>query len=92
MYDNDIDVKPLMAELEAGPIQAYDAGGERLAVITNFLKHQVINKPTASKLRPPSGTLPEDYRVEGKGMEGIEMEENSPEYIPWSDQLTSLSN
>ncbi|HUY08421.1 MAG TPA: hypothetical protein VMW80_03090 [Candidatus Dormibacteraeota bacterium] len=60
MYDEGIDVAALMRELEAGPIRAYDASGERLAVIVNFRKHQVINKPSASKLRTPPELLSED--------------------------------
>jgi hypothetical protein len=53
MYDEDIDVAALMVELEAGPISVYDAGGERLAVIVNFGRHQVINKSTPSKFPSP---------------------------------------
>lgn len=58
-----------------GLIMRYEVSGQSYICITNFLKHQTINKPTASKLpAPPAGNhgpnggggndpvpLPEDY-------------------------------
>lgn len=60
MYDDDIDVtvvEQLMAELaEHGMIFPYRGGKtqQRLAYVVNFQKHQRINRPSPSKLPPPS--------------------------------------
>jgi hypothetical protein len=60
MYDDDLDegsVQKIMDELVSISVVFPYRGGkaqQRLAVIPNFHKHQVINRPQESKLPPPS--------------------------------------
>lgn len=94
-YDDDIHgafiEDSLRALAEAGKLVLYDVDGEPYAEIVNFLEHQKINRPTASRIPPPDsdlaephGELSEDSRRahRGKGKErkgkeqGKESEEN----------------
>lgn len=65
MFDDDLtlaDVEKLMTELtDLNLVRAYTAGkgGQWLAVVVNFLKHQVINRPSPSQLPPPPSDDPE---------------------------------
>jgi hypothetical protein len=75
-------VADLLEELvRGGRLLVYEADGHRLALLANFAAHQVINKPTKSRLPPPPEGLREDSGrtpgsllpkagVEGKGREG----------------------
>lgn len=62
--------KHLTALAESGRISLYVADGVRYGVVVNFLKHQKISHPTASRLPAPplvgvlksSGSSPEPYR------------------------------
>lgn len=73
-YDHDITVDQVegwLAQLEERRlIIRYQVDGQSYIAVTNFAKHQTINKKTASKLPPPpenleessdSESLPEDY-------------------------------
>lgn len=84
--DDDITASDVASDLEAleraGLVSLYTVDGRRYLLVVGFLEHQVINKPSPSKLpAPPSskapevpGTapvvLPESYSPEGKGREG----------------------
>ena len=70
-------VRGVLDELEqAGIVQFYTANGDQsFYYITGFSKHQVINKPTPSKLPPPpvvseTTTVVLPVGKEGKGKEG----------------------
>lgn len=81
---DNIDCEPLIAELLThGVLTEYSVNGEKYLQIKNFLKHQVINRPTASSIPPPQitddshtthGGLTEDSKREGKGREGSNTE------------------
>ncbi len=72
MYDDDIDiaaVEGLMAAVvERGLIFPYRGGKaqQRLAYVVNFQKHQRINRPSPSKLPPPSLQNPEVRQMYGR--------------------------
>lgn len=77
-----IDCEPLVQELIAhGLLEEYTIDGKIYLHIKGFNKHQVINKPSKSKIPPYSSgsttvALPEHYATEGKGIgEGKEEEE-----------------
>ena len=62
LYPYDDDAKALMPawldELErAGCIQRYSVDGDTYLEVCNWLKHQKIDRPSASKLPPPSRAL-----------------------------------
>lgn len=80
-------VEELLEELvRLGRVLPYEAGGQRFGLVAHFADHQVINKPTKSRLPAPPeglreasgsptvGLLPK-VGVEGKGREGIREEE-----------------
>src|SRR6185369_11961504 len=59
---------------EQGRIVRYTAAGQRYLEIVNWDVHQSINRPSPSRIPPPSlnghALLTEDSRGEGKGREG----------------------
>lgn len=70
------DCEPLILELIAQRvITEYSLNGEKYLNIKNFLKHQVINRPSKSSIPPMNeainaDTFTEDSLTEGKGKEG----------------------
>jgi hypothetical protein len=83
-------VTDLLEELvELGRVLVYEAEGQRLGLVAHFAEHQVINRPTKSRLpvppeglREPSvsppGGLTRNVGVEGKGREGIRDQGREP--------------
>lgn len=84
---DNIDVEPLVQELiTVRYLEEYEVDGQKYLHIRSFTKHQVINKPSTSKIpalpehsRSATGALPEDSRsgdgglpdgMEGNGKEG----------------------
>jgi len=62
-YDEDLSVKDLLNELEAGRfIQRYEASEQRFIFITNFRKHQKIDHPTPSKFPKPPEPVSREIR------------------------------
>ena len=72
MYDDDIDnavVERLMTELEGLElVRPYRAGKAQqpFATVTNFARHQKINRPSASKLPDPNGENVTQYQSDKK--------------------------
>lgn len=100
IYDDDIDadrIAEIMTELEeAGVVAAYRGpkGFERYAHVVNFSRHQVINRPTPSRLPPPDsrnvhGGLPEDSKAESETEKSREKPEKTPEKQPLTEQSRS---
>jgi hypothetical protein len=58
-YDEDVEVGPLLDELEAGGfVQRYESDdGQRFMFIRGFLEHQKIDHPTKSRFPPPPREL-----------------------------------
>jgi hypothetical protein len=74
-----IDCEQLVIELIThGMLTEYSVSGEKFLQIKNFLKHQLINRPSKSNIPPPKpehsdnthGALTESSLTEGKGREG----------------------
>jgi len=69
IYDDDIGVSLIESFMEevagAGLVFPYQAGKakERLGYVINFRKHQVINRPSPSKLMPPSVDSPKVWQM-----------------------------
>lgn len=72
---------------DAGRLIRYVIAGESYIQITNWEEHQRIQKPSDSLIPPvalpersdsPTGTLPEGYRLEGKGWERKGKEGEAP--------------
>lgn len=98
-YDSDMmsdDVKELFKQLvKQELIFAYSNSGQQYALILNFWKHQVINKPLASKLpKPPVDQLPPNYVlttvVLHSKMKGNEMKGNEMNTIGYSSEFESF--
>ena len=76
-YDPKADMVAILRPIIAsGKLRLYEISGERFALLPNFRRHQVINKPTASKLPAPptstpiAGQLPEDSRSDTVVLQG----------------------
>lgn len=66
---DNIDCQPLLDELIAhGVLIEYSVNNEKFLHIKGFKKHQVVNRPTPSKI--PQPLLSESSRMEWKGKEG----------------------
>lgn len=80
---DNIDCQPLLDELIAhGIIIEYSVNDEKFLHIKGFKKHQVVNRPTPSKI--PQPLLTESSCMEGKGKEGKGRDINT------SDQKSGL--
>jgi len=68
-----------LSKIEYIEVKIHPTHGE-IGKVVSFLDHQVINKPKASKLKAlheygiDTVSIPDGYRLEGKGMEGNGME------------------
>jgi hypothetical protein len=74
-YAADLNLAEVLTPLvEAGKLKLYEVDGQAFGYLPRFNSHQVINRPTPSKLPPPTdsvsthGALTEHSR--GKGKEG----------------------
>jgi hypothetical protein len=69
---DNIECEPLLSELIAhGILIEYSVNGEKYIHIKNFLKHQVINRPTKSNIPPPP-FIDESVSTHGELQEGRE--------------------
>jgi len=66
-----IEVQPLIDELTTtGVLVEYEVDGKKYLNIKNFKEHQVINKPSKTRLPEMNTTVALPYGREGKGREG----------------------